>query len=150
MNWFEAWFDTPYYHILYKNHDYHEAETFITKLISFINLETGASVIDLACGRGRHSIFLNKLGYNVLGLDLSKKNIEHNKSFENDTLLFQIHDMRNPIKTNPVNAIFNLFTSFGYFDTENDDRKVFRSVYNALYSRGIFVLDYLIQFELMV
>lgn len=145
MNWFETWFDTPYYHILYKNHDYREAETFITKLVSFLNLENGASIIDLACGKGRHSFFLNKLGYNVLGLDLSPKSIEHNKSFENDTLRFQIHDMRNPIKIEPVNAVFNLFTSFGYFDNDTDDYKVFCSVYDVLQSGGVFVLDYLNQ-----
>jgi len=40
--------------------------------------------------------------------------------------------MRNPIDADPMDAVFNLFTSFGYFDNENDDKKVFQSVYNAL------------------
>ncbi|MFY1045523.1 class I SAM-dependent methyltransferase [Chryseobacterium sp. GP-SGM7] len=143
MEWFESWFDTPYYHLLYSNRDYTEAENFITKLTSELQLPQSAKIIDLACGKGRHSVFLNKLGYDVLGLDLSRQSIEHNKQFENQTLIFNVHDMRNPIDYEPVDAVFNLFTSFGYFDNEDDDRKVFQSVCDALKKDGYFVLDYL-------
>ncbi|KQT16853.1 methyltransferase [Chryseobacterium sp. Leaf404] len=143
MEWFESWFDTPYYHILYNNRDYTEAENFITKLTSELQLPKKSEIIDLACGKGRHSVFLNKLGYKVLGLDLSKKSIEHNRQFENEDLHFAVHDMRDPVKNPPVDAVFNLFTSFGYFDSEDDDRKVFKSVSDALKRDGFFVLDYL-------
>lgn len=143
MEWFESWFDTPYYHMLYSNRDYTEAENFITKLTADLQLEPDSKIIDLACGKGRHSVFLNKLGYDVLGLDLSRQSIEFDKQFENDSLAFGVHDMRNPIDAEPVDAVFNLFTSFGYFDQESDDKKVFSSVCNALKPRGFFVLDYL-------
>lgn len=143
MEWFESWFDTPYYHLLYSNRDYTEAENFITKLTSELQLPQSAKIIDLACGKGRHSVFLNKLGYDVLGLDLSRQSIEHNKQFENQTLIFDVHDMRNPIDYDPADAVFNLFTSFGYFDQEADDKKVFKSVCNILKNGGYFVLDYL-------
>lgn len=143
MEWFESWFDTPYYHLLYSNRDYTEAENFITKLTTELQLPTSSTIIDLACGKGRHSVFLNKLGYEVLGLDLSKQSIEHNKQFENETLHFKVHDIRNPIDSKPVDAVFNLFTSFGYFDNEKDDKSVFQSVYDALKPGGFFVLDYL-------
>lgn len=143
MEWFESWFDTPYYHLLYNNRDYTEAENFITKLTQELQLPESSKIIDLACGKGRHSVFLNKLGYNVLGLDLSQQSIEFDKQFENENLAFKVHDMRNPIDSEPVNAVFNLFTSFGYFDNETDDRNVFKSVYNALQPEGFFVLDYL-------
>ncbi|RMZ58621.1 class I SAM-dependent methyltransferase [Chryseobacterium nematophagum] len=143
MEWFESWFDTPYYHLLYSNRDYTEAENFITKLTSELQLPPSSKIIDLACGKGRHSVFLNKLGYDVLGLDLSRQSIEHDKQFENQTLIFDVHDMRNPIDTDPIDAVFNLFTSFGYFDDEDDDKKVFQSVYDALKPGGYFVLDYL-------
>ena len=72
--WFQSWFDTPYYHILYKHRDFKEAEDFIKNLVSYLNIDTDDSILDLACGKGRHSIFLNTLGYNVTGLDLSKNN----------------------------------------------------------------------------
>lgn len=143
MEWFESWFDTPYYHLLYSNRNYTEAEYFITKLTAELGLPPSSKIIDLACGRGRHSVFLNKLGYDVLGLDLSRQNIEFDKQFENETLFFDVHDMRNPINTDPADAVFNLFTSFGYFDHEKDDKNVFESVYNVLKPGGFFVLDYL-------
>ncbi len=145
MDWFATWFDTPYYHILYKNHDYREAEDFITALTSELPFPKASRVIDLACGRGRHSVFLNKLGYDVLGLDLSAQSIAHNKQFENETLHFRVHDMREPIGGENVDAVFNLFTSFGYFYDEADDKKVFQSVSDILKPGGIFILDYLNQ-----
>ncbi len=145
MDWFETWFDTPYYHILYKNHDFREAEDFITKLTDFLKLPKNSKIIDLACGKGRHSVFLNKLHYDVLGLDLSKQSIEHNKRFENNTLKFRVHDMRNVIEGEKADAVFNLFTSFGYFENEEEDRKVFHSVADILKENGYFVLDYLNQ-----
>jgi len=143
MEWFESWFDTPYYHLLYSNRDYTEAENFITKLTEDLQLPPSSKIIDLACGKGRHSVFLNKLGYDVLGLDLSRQSIEFDKQFETQTLLFSVHDMRNPIDADPMDAVFNLFTSFGYFDNESDDKKVFQSVYGILKPGGYFVLDYL-------
>ncbi|GEN70248.1 class I SAM-dependent DNA methyltransferase [Chryseobacterium lathyri] len=143
MEWFESWFDTPYYHLLYSNRDYTEAENFITKLTEDLQLPPSSKIIDLACGKGRHSVFLNKLGYDVLGLDLSRQSIEFDKQFETQTLLFNVHDMRNPIDADPMDAVFNLFTSFGYFDNESDDKKVFQSVYGILKPGGYFVLDYL-------
>ena len=143
MEWFESWFDTPYYHLLYSNRDYTEAENFITKLTQELQLPQSSKIIDLACGKGRHSVFLNKLGYDVLGLDLSQQSIDFDKQFENESLAFKVHDMRNPIDSEPVRAVFNLFTSFGYFDNEADDRNVFQSVYNVLKPEGFFVLDYL-------
>jgi SAM-dependent methyltransferase len=147
MAWFETWFDTPYYHILYKDRDFAEAENFITLLVNYLDLSKDKKIIDLACGKGRHSVFLNKMGYKVIGLDLSQKSIEHNKKFENSTLKFDVHDMREEIfgelPTEKVDAVFNLFTSFGYFEEENDDRKVFKSISNILKENGVFVLDFL-------
>ena len=150
MSWFEDWFNTPYYHILYKDRDFVEAENFITNLTKELQLPAQSKIIDLACGKGRHSVFLHQLGYNVLGVDLSEESILHNKNFEVEEtpkLKFKVHDMRNElfpeISLEKVNAVFNLFTSFGYFDDENDDRKVFQSVKNTLEKDGIFILDFL-------
>ena len=143
MQWFEEWFDTPYYHILYKNHDYKEAEDFLNLLTDDLKLEKNSKIIDLACGKGRHSVYLNKLGYNVLGLDLSEQSISFDKQFETETLKFQVHDMRNKIESEPVNAVFNLFTSFGYFETEEEDKSVFQSVSDVLKDNSFFVLDFL-------
>lgn len=147
MSWFANWFNTPYYHILYKDRDFAEAENFIKNLTQELQLPQHSKIIDLACGKGRHSIFLNQLGYDVLGVDLSEESISHNIAFENDTLEFKVHDMRDElfpsIASEKVDAVFNLFTSFGYFDEEEEDRKVFSSVKNVLKDNGIFILDFL-------
>ena len=58
----DSWFDTPFYHILYKNRDYKEAEIFSTELIKFLDLPIETKILDLACGQGRHSVNLNKMG----------------------------------------------------------------------------------------
>jgi len=142
-NWFERWFDSPYYHILYKERNDEEAEFFLNNLFSHLHIQKDASILDLACGRGRHSIYLNKLGYNVTGLDLSPQNIEHAYRHANDRLKFYVHDMRKVYKVNAFDVVLNLFTSFGYFGNEEDDEKVVNSVYSMLKPDGYFVLDYL-------
>ena len=143
MAWFKTWFNTPYYHILYKNRDFAEAEQFISLLVNDLSLPKNSKVIDLACGKGRHSVYLNQLGYDVLGLDLSEESILHNKAFENEKLRFEVHDMRSRIEGEKVDAVFNLFTSFGYFEDHQDDRRVFESVHAILKQNGFFVLDFL-------
>ena len=93
-SWYASWFDTPYYHILYKDRDYEEAQAFMDNITQYLNLEQGAKVLDLACGKGRHSLYLNKLGYDVTGADLSANSIAEASKYENKTLHFRIHDMR--------------------------------------------------------
>ena len=147
MAWFETWFNTPYYHILYKDRNFEEAENFITLLINDLKIPEHSKIIDLACGKGRHAVFLNRMGFEVLSLDLSEESISKNKIFENDTLKFKVHDMREAIypeiSTQKVDAVCNLFTSFGYFESEADDKKIFKSVADALKENGFFVLDFL-------
>ncbi|MFI0492366.1 SAM-dependent methyltransferase, partial [Flavobacterium sp.] len=117
QNWFASWFDTPYYHILYKERNDHEAQIFMDNITHYLNLPENAKVLDLACGKGRHSIYLNQLGYEVVGADLSENSIAEANKSQNETLKFQVHDMRETFD-DKFDAIFNLFTSFGYF--END------------------------------
>ena len=88
--WFTSWFDSPFYHILYKDRDYTEAQQFMDNLTNYLNIPEGGKILDLACGKGRHSIYLITLGYNITGIDLSANSITHAKQFENDVshLLF--------------------------------------------------------------
>ena len=136
------WFDTPFYHILYKDRDYAEAQLFIDNITEYLNLPENAKVLDLACGRGRHSIYLNKLGYNVVGADLSENSIAFAKEFENDTLHFQVKDMREPFNEK-FDAIFNLFTSFGYFENNEDNLTALKAIKNSLNDFGFAVLDFM-------
>ncbi|MGZ4035978.1 MAG: class I SAM-dependent methyltransferase, partial [Bacteroidia bacterium] len=97
--WFEGWFDSPYYHLLYKNRDYSEAELFIDNLLSFLKPEQGARFLDIGCGKGRHSIYLNKKGFDVTGIDLAENSISCAKQSENEHLHFYVHDMRKIFRT---------------------------------------------------
>lgn len=141
--WFKTWFDTTYYHILYKHRDYTEASVFIDNIIQFLQIPNKAKCWDLCCGKGRHSIFLNQKGLDVIGTDLSEQSINEANKSANEYLEFYTHDMRHLFRTNYFDVVFNLFTSFGYFDKKNDDVNVFKSVEKALVPKGYFVFDFL-------
>ena len=140
--WFASWFDTPYYHILYKDRDYTEAQHFMDSLTGYLNLPEEAKILDLACGKGRHSIYLNSLGYNVTGADLSENSIAEASEFSNDTLGFKVHDMRE-VCENKYDAIFNLFTSFGYFDDDADNLKTLKAIHSSLNETGFACIDFM-------
>lgn len=141
-SWFASWFDTPYYHILYKDRNYREAQIFMDNLTHYLNLPEHAKVLDLACGKGRHSIYLNQLGFTVLGVDLSENSIEIASKNANETLHFQIHDMREPFEEQ-FDAVFNLFTSFGYFDNDEDNLKTLIAIKESLSDYGFAVIDFM-------
>ena len=141
--WFSSWFDTSYYHILYKHRDYSEASLFIDNITRFLKIKNGAVCWDLCCGKGRHSMYLHKKGYCVTGTDLSEQSILEANKCADDTLEFYQHDMRKLFRTNYFDVVFNLFTSFGYFENRQDDLNVFSSVAKSLKPNGIFVFDFL-------
>jgi len=141
-DWFESWFDTSYYHILYSHRDYTEAKGFMQNLVKFLDLKADDLLLDLGCGKGRHSIYLNSLGYNVIGADLSKNSISEAKEFENNRLRFIVHDMRNPFKLK-YNAIFNMFTSFGFFEDDTEDIAILQNIKNGLAEDGVAIIDFM-------
>jgi cyclopropane fatty-acyl-phospholipid synthase-like methyltransferase len=141
--WFSEWFDSPYYHILYKERNELEAEQFIDILISHLKLKQESTIMDLACGKGRHSIYLNKKGFKVTGLDLSKENIKYASEFSNDRLNFYVHDMREVFSTSEFNVILNLFTSFGYFESEQENFKSIEACSLELKKGGVLVIDFM-------
>ncbi|WP_343697503.1 class I SAM-dependent methyltransferase [Flavobacterium sp.] len=141
-SWFTSWFDTPYYHILYKDRNYREAQIFMDNLTHYLNLPEKAKVLDLACGKGRHSIYLNQLGYNVLGADLSENSIAEASKNSNEHLHFKVHDMREPFEEK-FDAIFNLFTSFGYFESDDDNLTTLKAIKESLSEYGFAVIDFM-------
>lgn len=142
QNWFASWFDTPYYHILYKDRDYEEAQQFMDNLTHYLNLPEDAKILDLACGKGRHSIYLNSLGFDVTGSDLSENSINEALKDANDTLHFKVHDMRDSFEEK-YDAIFNLFTSFGYFENDTDNLKTLISIKESLTEYGFAAIDFM-------
>lgn len=140
--WFENWFDTSFYHILYDYRNDEEAVLFMNNLIGFLNLSQGDKILDLPCGKGRHSLFLHSQGFDTTGADLSANSIKHAKQYEQSGLSFEIHDMRNPLQ-GKYDSIFNLFTSFGYFNQETTNIKVLKNFKQALKPNGHIVVDFL-------
>ena len=140
--WFASWFDTPYYHILYKDRNYREAQVFMDNLTHYLNLPEGSKILDLACGKGRHTIYLNQLGFDVLGADLSENSIIEASKNTNKTLNFKVHDMRMPFE-NKFEAIFNLFTSFGYFENDEDNLTTLIAIKDSLSEYGFAVIDFM-------
>lgn len=148
--WYKDWFNSPFYHKLYFERDENEAAAFILKLIDHLKPLPASYMLDVACGRGRHSHILAKKGFFVTGIDISfdsiafAKKFVHKDSFgENENLEFYQHDMRLPFRVNYFDYAFNFFTSFGYFKTRREHDDAIRTIANGLKSNGVFVIDYL-------
>lgn len=141
--WYKQWFNTPYYHILYQHRNDTEAQVFIDHILKATFLEEQGHFLDLACGRGRHAIYLSKKGHKVTGLDLSPENIEFARQFENENLHFQQGDMREPYGNDLYHCVLNLFTSFGYFNSKEESLRACQQVKRALVTDGYFWLDFM-------
>jgi len=142
IDWFTSWFDSPYYHILYKDRGNDEAKSFMANLTSYLNIPEDGKILDLACGKGRHAVYLNSRGYDVTGVDLSPQSIVYAKQFENKTLHFDVHDMSKPY-SQQFDAVFNLFTSFGYFENEEDNLNTIKAIKSNLKDNGVGVIDFM-------
>ncbi len=142
VDWFKNWFGSPYYHQLYANRNEQEAASFINRLIEHLRPPADSFMIDIGCGKGRHTKILSSYGFDVTGIDLSFDNILEAKNNETDNLHFFQHDMRLPFWINYFNYSFNLFTSFGYFRTKREHYNAVRTMVNAVKPGGLLIFDY--------
>lgn len=143
QTWFVSWFDSPYYHLLYKDRNDSEAQNFLDALIQYLNPSPQAAILDMACGRGRHAIYLSQKGFDVTGVDLAASSIAHAKQSSDNKVHFKVQDIREPDPTACYDVVLNLFTSFGYFEDLNDNLRVLQAVRQALNPQGLFVMDFL-------
>jgi 2-polyprenyl-3-methyl-5-hydroxy-6-metoxy-1,4-benzoquinol methylase len=148
--WFANWFDSPYYHVLYQNHNEQDAQRFIDNLLNHLTpqykggakLKSDICILDLACGKGRHSRYMADKGFDVTGLDLSESSIHFAQQFETNALHFYQHDMRKSFRINYYDFIFNFFTSFGYFEKDKDNLTTLKHINTGLKPDGVFMMDY--------
>ena len=141
--WFEDWFNSEYYHLLYQNRSQNEANLFIKKIVQNLKLDAEATVLDLGCGKGRHALKMSSFFKSVHGLDLSENNIKTANSYKKDNMKFFIGDMRNFNHTTSYDYIFNLFTSFGYFNTIEENLDVLKCIHRQLKNNGHLLVDFL-------
>jgi SAM-dependent methyltransferase len=141
--WFKAWFDSGYYHKLYKKHNDREASAFINVLLPYLHPAPNSRMLDLGCGKGRHSKYLAQKGFDVTGLDLALSSIREAKKSETPGLQFHRHDMRDRFGTACYDYIFSFFTSFGYFKDWEENNLVVANMAAALKGNGSLLLDYI-------
>lgn len=140
--WYEEHFQEDYLDI-YKQRD-DAAEQELDALLSFIPKKSNQRVLDLCCGYGRHTRFLASRGFNVTGVDLSAPLLREaiNQSL-NLPIQYMRCDMRKVPFSEEMDLVVNLFTSFGYFDEDIENEKVFACVSRSLKQYGYFIFDYL-------
>lgn len=103
-------------------------------------------ILDLCCGVGRHALELARRGYQVVGVDWSNNYLEVARQMaqrENLAVEFVQQDMRNIDYKNSFDVVINMFTSFGYFDNEDDNEKAIRQIAQALKPGGLFFFDFI-------
>ncbi len=141
--WYKSWFNTEYYHKLYRYRDEHEAHNFIANLVDYLQPKDTCHVMDLGCGRGRHARKLSEYNLRVTGIDLSVNNVKFAQDFATEKLRFLQGDMSDHLGDSLYDIVFNLFTSFGYFDTRKQSVKALKNIANSLKEGGVLVLDFM-------
>ncbi|WP_206098550.1 class I SAM-dependent methyltransferase [Paenibacillus montanisoli] len=144
-NWYERSFGTDYM-IVYRHRNWDQAAREVETMAGWLELSLGAAVLDIGCGMGRHALALAQLGYEVTGIDLSEALLrmarEHNAEERIKSLVQG--DMRElPFADDSFDATVNLFTSFGYFEDEADNRRVLREIRRVLRPQGVFLIDFM-------
>lgn len=143
----EEWFERSFredYVLVYRHRDDSAADGEIANLLERLPVKDTGRVLDLCCGSGRHSRALARRGYEVVGVDLSPVLLQ--LAEEQNTypqLSFARCDMRDIPFHEEFDIVVNLFTSFGYFSTDEENANVIRNMAQALKTKGEVVIDFL-------
>lgn len=141
--WYEKSFGEDYL-IVYRHRDFCGARHEVEKMIGWLNLPEGSKVLDLCCGMGRHSLALAEAGFAVTGVDLSEVLLREARAQDGaEAVTWLRSDMRELPLDGGFDAVVNLFTSFGYFEDDEEQVKVLREVYRMLKPGGKFIIDFL-------
>ena len=144
--WFKTWFGSDEYLNVYQHRNNEDAGKLIQLIISETKLLKGSSVLDAACGAGRHAFNLQYAGYHVTGFDLSKTLLKiamRNAGAQNLSRNFFCADLRNVYLKKQFDLVVNLFTSFGYFENDVENFLFPKSAIQFLKNEGYYILDFL-------
>jgi ubiquinone/menaquinone biosynthesis C-methylase UbiE len=144
MSWWDVYFDDLYLRM-------HEAiltpertAEEIAGVMTLLRLRPGAKILDLCCGQGRHAVPLARAGYQMTGLDRSAFMLARAQEAAGEAgvgVEWVQGDMRELPWREQFDACVNLFTSFGYFEKEEENQQVLVQVRNALKPGGVLLLD---------
>ncbi|MEW6202103.1 MAG: class I SAM-dependent methyltransferase [bacterium] len=144
MEWWRDFFESEFYGGTLENFPHERTKIEVDFFLSILNLKKRAVLLDLCCGIGRHSIEIARRCYKVVGLDYNAKYLETariNAEKERLKIKFIKGDMRRIPYENYFDAVLNIFSSFGYFEKDSENFKVFTAVSRCLKPGGKFVLD---------
>lgn len=144
--WFKDWFSAEEYLDVYKHRDEEDARRLLNLILKNTNLRPSSKVLDAACGAGRHSLYLLGKDLDVVGFDLSKTLLKRAKIEawkKNINLNLFCADLRNTGLKKKFDLAINLFTSFGYFESDEENFAFPSTAYKILNPGGFYVLDYL-------
>lgn len=140
--WYRRWFGEAYLD-LYPHRDTTEAGRAVALLMSETRLDSGDSVLDLACGAGRHLFHMERCGLRTFGLDLSYPLLLRARTAGPSIALVRADMRQLPFRHDRFGAVASFFTSFGYFPSDTDDRSVLLEVHRVLRFGGCLFLDFL-------
>lgn len=116
----------------------------VRHITELLEITPPAAILDLCCGTGRHALEFARQGFRVTAVDLTESFLEEGRErarAEGLTVEWIRDDMRDFVRAGAFDVAVNLFTSFGYFENAEDDKKVVANVYSSLRQGGSFVLD---------
>lgn len=141
--WYEKSFQMEY-EVLYEHRNDASAHVEIHSLIKGLHLPVRGKVLDVCCGSGRHSRVLAEMGYEVTGVDLSSYLLDIAKKKDPlKRIRYERCDMRKIPFHEEFDIAFNLFTSFGYFSTDQENELAMQQIVRSVKPGGIVVIDYL-------
>lgn len=139
--WFQEWFGEEYLQ-LYPHRDAGEAARLARLVTSRVRLPDSCRMLDVGCGPGRHLQAFEALGLRPIGLDLSATLLARARQTAAAPLIRA--DMRYlPVRPGAFDLVVNLFTSFGYFATDEEHVGAIGEMGGALRAGGWLVLDFL-------
>lgn len=137
----EFW--TEFRDFLFSEDKLADAREEIEKIVELADLESGMKILDMPCGVGRHSIELNKKGFEVVGVDKTPAYIEEAEDSDDENEIeFVQEDMKDFRRENSFDAVINWWNSFGYFEDEEDDRQMLENIHASLKDGGVLLMDY--------